>query len=226
MATLTTAFLPSKLKPHSGHQAYPFTHRRTPLRNKINRAVMPVARLFGPAIFDASKLKVLFLGVDQKKHPSYLPRTYTLTHCDITSKITLSISQTINKTQLQGWYNKLQRDEVVAHWRKINGKMSLHVHLHVSGGHFLLDICASIRYFIFCKELPVVLNAFIHGDKNLFKDYPELHEALVWVYFHANNSKFNKVECLGPLKDVCAYSNGSHVNVRSCMSSITWSLKS
>ncbi|KAH1248957.1 hypothetical protein GmHk_05G012440 [Glycine max] len=42
MATLTTAFLPSKLKPHSGHQAYPFTHRRTPLRNKINRAVMPV----------------------------------------------------------------------------------------------------------------------------------------------------------------------------------------
>ena len=29
------------------------------------------------------------------KDPSYLPRTYTLTHCDITSKITLSISQTM-----------------------------------------------------------------------------------------------------------------------------------
>lgn len=54
------------------------------------------------------------------------------------------------------------------------------------------------------------MNAFSHGDKNLFKDYPELHDALVWVYFHSNISKFNKVECWGPLKDVCAYSSGCH----------------
>ncbi|KAG4933093.1 protein STAY-GREEN homolog, chloroplastic-like isoform X1 [Glycine soja] len=262
MATLTTAFVPSKLNPlHSGYQVSPFAHI-TPLRKKINQ---PVARLFGPAIFEVSKLEVLFLGMDQKKHPADLPRTYTLTHSDITSKITLSISQTINNSQgmpqlmdggcdsyknrawtntgldtrqLQGWYNKLQRDEVVAHWRKIKGKMSLHVHLHVSGGHFLLDMCASIRYFIFRKELPVVLNAFSHGDKNLFKDYPELHDALVWVYFHSNISEFNKVECWGPLKDACAFPSGSHEVVidgapQSCqenceccfipMSSITWS---
>lgn len=59
-----------------------------------------VARLFGPAIFEVSKLEVLFLGMDQKKHPADLPRTYTLTHSDITSKITLSISQTINNSQV------------------------------------------------------------------------------------------------------------------------------
>ena len=59
-----------------------------------------VARLFGPAIFEASKLKVLFLGVDEKKHPGKLPRTYTLTHSDITSKLTLAISQTINNSQV------------------------------------------------------------------------------------------------------------------------------
>ena len=59
-----------------------------------------VARLFGPSIFEASKLKVLFLGVDEKKHPGKLPRTYTLTHSDITSKLTLAISQTINNSQV------------------------------------------------------------------------------------------------------------------------------
>lgn len=59
-----------------------------------------MARLFGPAIFEASKLKVLFLGVDEKKHPGKLPRTYTLTHSDITSKLTLAISQTINNSQV------------------------------------------------------------------------------------------------------------------------------
>lgn len=61
---------------------------------------LQVARLFGPAIFEASKLKVLFLGVDEKKHPGKLPRTYTLTHSDITSKLTLAISQTINNSQV------------------------------------------------------------------------------------------------------------------------------
>jgi hypothetical protein len=59
-----------------------------------------VARLFGPSIFEASKLKVLFLGVDEKKHPGNLPRTYTLTHSDMTAKLTLAISQTINNSQV------------------------------------------------------------------------------------------------------------------------------
>lgn len=59
-----------------------------------------VARLFGPAIFEASKLKVSFLGVDEKKHPSKLPRTYTLTHSDITAKLTLAISHSINISQV------------------------------------------------------------------------------------------------------------------------------
>lgn len=59
-----------------------------------------VARLFGPAIFEASKLKVMFLGVDEKKHPEKLPRTYTLTHSDITSNLTLGISHSINDSQV------------------------------------------------------------------------------------------------------------------------------
>ena len=64
------------------------------------------------------------------------------------------------KMQLQGWYNWLQRDEVVGEWKKVKGKMSLHVHCHISGGHFLLDLCANLRYFIFRKELPVVISFY------------------------------------------------------------------
>ncbi|KAJ0239022.1 hypothetical protein HA466_0235410 [Hirschfeldia incana] len=59
-----------------------------------------MARLFGPAIFESSKLKVLFLGVDEKKHPPTLPRTYTLTRSDITAKLTLAISHSINNSQV------------------------------------------------------------------------------------------------------------------------------
>jgi len=85
-----------------------------------------------------------------------LPRTYTLTHSDVTASLTLAVSHTINRAQLQGWYNRLQRDEVVAEWNKVRGRMSLHVHCHISGGHFLLDLIAGLRYYIFRKELPVV----------------------------------------------------------------------
>ncbi|XP_043720942.1 protein STAY-GREEN homolog, chloroplastic-like [Telopea speciosissima] len=101
---------------------------------------MQVARLFGPAI----------LGVDKKKHPGNLPRTYMLTHSDITSKLTLATSQSINSAQLQGWYNRLQRDEVVAEWKKVKGKMSLHVHCHISGGHFLLNLIATQILHLLC----------------------------------------------------------------------------
>ncbi|GMI76298.1 STAY-GREEN 1, NON-YELLOWING 1, STAY-GREEN [Hibiscus trionum] len=198
MATLSFAPTPSVFEQNKSL----FISRRR--SKKKNLSVLPVARLFGPAIFEASKLKVLFLGVDEKKHPGKLPRTYTLTHSDITSKLTLAISQSINNSQLQGWANKFYRDEVVAEWKKVKGKMCLHVHCHISGGHFLLDWCARLRYFIFCKELPVVLKAFVHGDGNLLKNYPELQEALVWVYFDSNIPEFNKVECWGPLVEAAA----------------------
>ena len=49
-----------------------------------------------------------------------------------------------------------------------------------------------------------VLKAFFHGDGDLFSSYPELQEALVWVYFHSNIPEFNRVECWGPLKDAAA----------------------
>ncbi|KAI3944392.1 hypothetical protein MKW98_006553 [Papaver atlanticum] len=88
--------------------------------------------------------------------------------------------------------------------------MSLHVHCHISGAHFLLDLLARLRFYIFRKELPVVLKAFVHGDGNLFQNYLELEEALVWVYFHSNLQEFNKVECWGPLKDAEAPSDRSN----------------
>ncbi|WVZ65670.1 hypothetical protein U9M48_014993 [Paspalum notatum var. saurae] len=209
----------SQLKQQQRHGAGAVVvFRRRPLHARRRRYVVPTARLFGPAIFEASKLKVLFLGVDEESagkqhgggHPAGkppllpLPRTYTLTHSDVTASLTLAVSHTINRAQLQGWYNRLQRDEVVAEWKKVRGRMSLHVHCHISGGHVLLDLIAGLRYYIFRKELPVVLKAFVHGDGDLFSRHPELEEATVWVYFHSNLRRFNRVECWGPLRDATA----------------------
>ena len=126
----TALVLPSELKPSfSQHQISRFVSRRRPRKSHPAFPVCvsffslwfwivfkgsvycfllwswwvwlnQVARLFGPAIFEASKLEVLFLGVDEKKHQGKLPRIYTLTHSDMTSKLTLAISQTINNSQV------------------------------------------------------------------------------------------------------------------------------
>ncbi|KAL3499434.1 hypothetical protein ACH5RR_038527 [Cinchona calisaya] len=229
MGTLSTSpLLPSELKKPSSSffreqksSVFVYEARR---KSKKSQSLYPVARLFGPAIFEASKLQVLFLGVDENKHPGKLPRTYTLTHSDVTSKLTLAISQTINNSQLQGWYNRLQRDEVVAEWKKVKGKMSLHVHCHISGGHFLLDLCARLRYWIFCKELPVVLKAFVYGDGSLLNNYPELQEALVWVYFHSNIQEFNKVECWGPLQFATSPSSGTQMEKKENPAKNCWDI--
>lgn len=170
--------------------------------NTGNSIFLQAAGLFVPATrFEASKLKVVFLGEEMEKHRKTIPRIYTLTHCDLTANLTLAVSDTINIDQLNGWYNKLQRDDVIAEWKKNGEEMSLHVHCHVSGAHLLLDVVAELRYHIFTKELPLVLKALIHGDAALFSEHPELMEARVWVYFHSNLKKYNRIECWGSLKD-------------------------
>jgi hypothetical protein len=41
------------------------------------------------------------LGVDEEMNlGDGLPRTYTLTHCDIAAELTLAVSQTINRAQV------------------------------------------------------------------------------------------------------------------------------
>lgn len=44
----------------------------------------------------------------------------------------------------------------------------------------------------------------MYGDGNLIKNYPDLQDAPVWVYFHSNIPEFNKVECWGPLREASA----------------------
>lgn len=179
-----------------------------------------LARLLGPAIFEAAKLQVthLFLSTDeQQEHPAAAekPRTYTLTHSDVTSMLTLAVAHTFNVAQFSGWYSRIQRDEVLAVWRKtkaVGFEVALHVHCHISGGHWLRNQFANLRFWIFRKELPVVLEAFRHGDRALFDKHPDLEESPVWVHFHSNLQEFNRHECWGPLKDAARVGRASGIS--------------
>lgn len=165
--------------------------------------VSQAARLLGPPTrFEASKLKVVFLGDDMEKQPlSTAPRAYTLTHCDFTANLTLAVYNHMNNNEVREWKATLQKDDVVAEWKNINNEVSLHVHCFVSGSNLLQQLAAEFRYHIFSKELPLVLQAVVHGDSALFAYQPELMDSKVWVYFHSKSKEYNRMECWGSLKD-------------------------
>ncbi|KAL2467796.1 Protein STAY-GREEN LIKE [Forsythia ovata] len=178
-------------------------------RQSYNNLVFQAARLLGPpARFEASKLKVLFMGEESDRSTRIMPRTYTLSHCDFTANLTLTISNIINRDQLKGWYNK---DDVLAEWTRVNGNLFLDVHCYVSGPNRFLDLAAEFRYYIFSKELPLVLEAVLYGDSDLFRERQELMDALVRVFFHSSSKIYNRVECWGPLKDA-ARGRGDKIN--------------
>ncbi|KAE8714323.1 Protein STAY-GREEN LIKE [Hibiscus syriacus] len=167
--------------------------------SSYNSLVSEAVRLLvPPAIFEASKLEVVFMGKGLKSYSAIIPRTYILSHCDFTANLTLTISNVIDLDQLKGWYNN---DDVVAEWKKVKETMFLNVHCFVSGPNLSLDLAAEFRYHIFSKELPLVLKAVLRGDSVLFAEHPELMDALVSVYFHSSLPKYNRIECWGPLKE-------------------------
>lgn len=73
-------------------------------------------------------------------------------------------------------------------------------------------------------EIHQVLKAFVYGDGNLLNNYPELQEALVWVYFHSNVPEFNKVECWGPLKEADSPSSRAQKENKKNLASNCWDM--
>ena len=126
-------------------------------------------------------------------------RRYTLTHSDTTGELFLTIGQEYDEAQISGWYTRLMRDEVLAEWREGDDGPGLHVHCHVSGG--LVFGTAGFRDAIFRQELPLVLEAFRHGDRALFAAHPELDGAPIRVHFHARQRRYRRVERWGTPAD-------------------------
>lgn len=128
------------------------------------------------------------------------PRRYTLTHSDTSGRLFLTIDQEYDRDQISGWYTRLMRDEVLAEWREADdGTVSLHVYCYVSGG--LVFGTAGWRDAIFRHELPLVLEAFRHGDRHLIAAHPELDQAPIEIHFQSSRRRYRRTERWGTPAD-------------------------
>lgn len=128
-----------------------------------------------------------------------LPRRYTLTHSDRTGDLFLTIGSDYNRTQISGWYTRLMRDEVLASWEQDDNGFTLHVYCHVSGG--LVFGGAHFREAIFRRHMPLVLEAFRFGDRELCDTHPYLDQAPIIVHFDSKNIRLNRTESWGLFSD-------------------------
>jgi hypothetical protein len=147
--------------------------------------------------FNPNKLNVTFKA-DEAPSELVLPRRYTLTHSDLTGELFLTIGDEYDDAQVSGWYTRMMRDEVLAEWQE-EDRLSFHAYCHVSGG--LVFGSARWRYGIFKYHMPMVLQAFRHGDQELFHLNPELDNVEIWVHFNAIQTQFNITEQWGTFAD-------------------------
>jgi hypothetical protein len=103
-----------------------------------------------------------------------------------------------DRRQIAGWHTRLLRDEVLAEWL-LEDVASLAIHCHVSGG--LVVGSARWRVSIFRSHLPMVIEAFRHGDRELFAAHPELEQARARVRFHSRRTRYDLSEDWGALRD-------------------------
>jgi hypothetical protein len=147
--------------------------------------------------FIPAKLHVKYLGSASEEGP-IVPRVYTLTHSDASGDLFLTIGNEINFPQIEGFYTRLMRDEVIADW-DLSMPASLHVFCHVSGG--LVFGSARFRDRIFRYHLPMVLQAFYYGDRRFLENHLEMSNGQVVVHFIARQNKYNRDEIWGALND-------------------------
>jgi hypothetical protein len=146
----------------------------------------------------AEKLQVRFAGGVEADGP-VAQRRYTLTHSDSTGDLYLTVGLEYDKKQVSGWYTRFMRDEVLAEWRVDADGPCLHVYCHVSGG--LVLGTAGWRYAIFKHELPLVLEAFRFGDRQLFEAHPELDRAPIRIHFRSHRRRYRRTERWGTPAD-------------------------
>ena len=146
---------------------------------------------------DPKKLHVRFDGVTRDVFA--LPRRYTLTHSDRTGDLYLTIGSNFDPEQVSGWYTRLMRDEVLAEWKLEEYHFCLHVYCHVCGGFVFGN--ASLREWIFRREMPRVLQAFRYGDSELFAENPRLDQAEILVHLQKPKAEDCKTEQMGPFSN-------------------------
>ena len=134
-------------------------------------------------------------------------RKYTLTHCDKTDQLFLTIGREYDF----GATNINQHVEVLAEWIPRMGEFILWGRVYISGGEYEENY-AKVRYLIFQKELRSELAAIVYGDKTFFDHFPWLLDAPIYIQFESDFPQYNQIGYYGTPRNYMLATNKETVS--------------
>ena len=119
-----------------------------------------------------------------------IPRKYTLTHCDITGYLYLTIG-------LYYAYDQINegRDELLGEWKLLNNEYIFSGKVYVNGDFSPIE--APIRNRVFLRELPLALEAIRFSEKKLFNKYQNLENSPIYIYFKSSYPELDRTTYWG-----------------------------
>lgn len=145
-----------------------------------------------------------------------------------------------NRRQLDGWYTRMLRDEILAEWQETAPprggacgeaaaeaaprppRPSLHVFCHVSGEE-LWPAPPQLRSFIFQREMALVLDTIAHaegGSGGLLAALPQLAASPVYVHLRSDIPALDRVVEWGVLGDRASWRTAQSTVMASLLSSV------
>lgn len=140
-----------------------------------------------------------------------------------------------NRRQLDGWYTRILRDEILAEWQHTAPPVaaaaaacpppprpSLHIYCHVSGEE-LWPAPPQLRSFIFQREMALVLDTIWHAEGapgGLLAAAPHLASAPVYVHLRSDIPALDRVVEWGVLGERSSWRTAQSSVMRSLLSSV------
>lgn len=141
-------------------------------------------------------------------HEMHERRMYTYTHDDRTGWSNLSAGKKFNLDQLSSLYQRVMRDEVLGEWmyNESRKRYELHVYCRVSGELLLWPAPATLRSYIFQRDMNLVIEAIVYADMDVLK--PHADDTDIYVHLRSHVTVLHEIIDWGLLGDKSSWRVG------------------
>ena len=154
--------------------------------------------------FHSDKMTIILRDI----HEFHERRMYTYTHDDRTGFGQLCAGKTFNTSQLSSPYQRILRDEVLGEWwyNESKERYELHVYCRVSGDVLWWPAPATLRSYIFQRDMNLVIESIAYGDMDILK--PHADETVIYVHLRSHLVALQEIIEWGLLGDKSSWHVG------------------
>lgn len=156
--------------------------------------------------FYRDRMTILLNDMYKESHDR---RLYTYTHDDRTGWGHLCAGSAFNTHQLSTPYQRIMRDEVLAEWmyNDRTKRYELHIYCRVSGELLLWPAPATLRSYIFQRDMNMVVESIAYADEDVLRPYAD--DTYIYVHMRSHVVELRETIEWGVLGDRKSWHRGA-----------------